>query len=98
MRRSRTSIGSWLSPPPVVEAPAKAPIETSGAMRIAVASAALTARMRRRSQRMELGKVTSGPRSASAAASTLLAVLTTAMLSSTEISEPGRLRENREAG
>lgn len=55
------------------------PITISGAT---CARTVRTARMRRRSQRTALGKVTSGPRSASAAASMLLAEAATVMLSS----------------
>jgi hypothetical protein len=52
------------------------------------ARTARTARMRRRSQRTALGKVTSHPRSASAAASMLLAEAATVMLSSIAASRP----------
>jgi len=47
--------------------------------------------MRRRSQRTALGKVTSSPRSASAAASRLLADDATVMLVSIDASRPGSL-------
>jgi len=50
-----------------------------------------TARIRRRSQRTAPGKVTSGPRSVSAALSMLLADNATVMLYSIEASKPGSL-------
>jgi len=52
------------------------------------ARTARTTRMRRRSQRTALGKVTSHPRSTSAAASMLLAEAATVMLSSIAASRP----------
>jgi len=67
---------------------AGAPITTSGAT---CARAVRTARMRRRSQRTAPGKVTSGPRSVSAAASMLVAEDATVMLSSIEASRPDSL-------
>jgi hypothetical protein len=75
------------------EPSARLRIESSASRRDIASCTARTALTRRCSQRRALGKVTSRPRNASAAASMLLAENAAATLSSIAASRPGSLRQ-----